>query len=253
MKQSALFGDSFSLIFFGLCMAQTSTFFDKQSSTMNRNIGNNFVIPHASIHTLSAIGMIICITAYEKIFVSALRKATNNEQGIRILQRIGIGMVFPVIAMAIAALVEQKRLREVEREIVRVERVGYLSMRVFWLAPLFIILGIGDGFTLVGLQEYFYDQVPDSMNLYDDTTEKLRSWTKEILVYHQTSTDAASNDDGDNDKYDTSRENGDNSAKVEEEPKCHEVAHNFGHSSNKESNGAMVERESEVVVVVAQA
>ncbi|CAL5354593.1 unnamed protein product [Camellia sinensis] len=57
-----------------------------------------------------------------------------------------------------------------------------------------------------------------------------------------------SNDDGDDDKYDTSRENGDSSAKVEEEPKCHEIAHNSGHSSNKESNGAMVKRESEVVL-----
>ncbi|CBI30474.3 unnamed protein product, partial [Vitis vinifera] len=37
------------------------------------------------------------------------------------------------------------------------------SQFVFWLAPQFVILGIGDGFSLVGLQEYFYDQVPDSM------------------------------------------------------------------------------------------
>lgn len=36
-------------------------------------------------------------------------------------------------------------------------------MSVFWVAPQFIIIGFGDGFTLVGLQEYFYDQVPDSM------------------------------------------------------------------------------------------
>ncbi|CAL5424018.1 unnamed protein product [Camellia sinensis] len=158
-------------------MAQTSTFFVKQRSTMNRNIENNFVIPPASIYTLSAIGMIIGVTAYEKIFVLTLRKATGNEQGIRILQRIGIGM-------------------------------------------------------------------------NEDTTEKLRSWTKEILVHHQTSTDVASNDDGDNDNYDTSRENADSSAKVKKEPKCHEVAHNSGHSINKESNGAMVKRESEVVVVV---
>ncbi|XP_028074132.1 uncharacterized protein LOC114276551 isoform X2 [Camellia sinensis] len=85
--------------------------------------------------------------------------------------------------------------------------------------------------------------------LDEDTTEKLRSWTKEILFHHQTNTDAASNDNGDDDKYDTSRENGDSSAKVEEEPKCHEVAHNSDHSSNKESNSAMVKRESEVVVV----
>jgi peptide/histidine transporter 3/4 len=38
-----------------------------------------------------------------------------------------------------------------------------MSMGAFWLAPQSIILGIADGFTLVGLQEYFYDQVPDSM------------------------------------------------------------------------------------------
>lgn len=35
-----------------------------------------------------------------------------------------------------------------------------VSMSVFWLAPPFMILGTGDAFSLVGLQEYFYDQVP---------------------------------------------------------------------------------------------
>lgn len=42
-------------------------------------------------------------------------------------------------------------------------KTGSLTMSVFWLAPQFLIIGIGDGFTIVGLQEYFYDQVPDSM------------------------------------------------------------------------------------------
>ncbi|KAG2326511.1 hypothetical protein Bca52824_009239 [Brassica carinata] len=28
---------------------------------------------------------------------------------------------------------------------------------------IFIVLGVAEGFTLVGLQEYFYDQFPDSM------------------------------------------------------------------------------------------
>lgn len=36
-------------------------------------------------------------------------------------------------------------------------------MSVFWLAPQFLIIGVADGFALVGLQEFFYDQVPDSM------------------------------------------------------------------------------------------
>ncbi|CAL5439072.1 unnamed protein product [Camellia sinensis] len=121
---------------------------------------------------------------------------------------------------------------------------------------LVIPLGISISFDIYGRSmllllyhaEIVADERDDCIN-YEDTTEKLRSWTKEVLVHHQTSTDAASNDDGDNDKYDTSKENGDSSAKVKEEPKCHEVAHNSDHSSNKESNGAMVKREFEVVVV----
>ncbi|CAB4315031.1 unnamed protein product [Prunus armeniaca] len=144
---------------FGMCVAQASTFFIKQGATMNRNIGNGFEIPPASIFSLAAIGMIISVTFYEKLLVPILRRTTGNERGINILQRIGIGMVFSIATMVAAAMVEKKRLGAVESDPVK----GSHSMSVLWLAPQFVIIGIGDGFTLVGLQEYFYDQVPDSM------------------------------------------------------------------------------------------
>ncbi|KAA8539675.1 hypothetical protein F0562_026367 [Nyssa sinensis] len=148
---------------FGICVAQASTFFVKQSSTMNRNIGRNFEIPPSTVYALAAIGMIFSVTIYEKILVPTLRRATGNERGLNILQRIGIGMVFSISSMATAALVERKRLRIAEKEIIEGGEIGHLSMSVLWLAPQAMILGFGDGFTLVGLQEYFYDQVPDSM------------------------------------------------------------------------------------------
>ncbi|KAK8685442.1 hypothetical protein V6N13_041443 [Hibiscus sabdariffa] len=143
---------------FGICVAQAATFFIKQGVIMNRKIGN-FEIPPASIYSLAAIGMIVSVLIYEKVLVPVLRKATGNERGINILQRIGIGMVFSVTTMIVAALVEKKRLAAVKNDPLN----GSLSMSVFWLAPQFLIIGAGDGFTLVGLQEYFYDQVPDSM------------------------------------------------------------------------------------------
>ncbi|KAK6933095.1 Proton-dependent oligopeptide transporter family [Dillenia turbinata] len=136
---------------FGICVAQSSTFFIKQASAMNRKIFNDFEIPPASIYFFGALGMIVSVTLYDKVLVPILRKATGNERGINILPRIAIGMIILVLGMAVSALVEQKRL------------ATKASMSVFWLAPQFIILGFGDGFTLVGLQEYFYDQVPDSM------------------------------------------------------------------------------------------
>ncbi|KAK6943041.1 Proton-dependent oligopeptide transporter family [Dillenia turbinata] len=144
---------------FGVCAAQASTFFIKQGTTLDRKIANGFLIPPASIFSLTAIGIIVTVTIYDKILVPVLRRVTGNERGIKILQRIGIGMIFSVLSMVVAALVERKRLRIVEEN----PQTGSISMSVFWLAPQFVIIGIGDGFTLVGLQEYFYDQVPDSM------------------------------------------------------------------------------------------
>ncbi|KAK9684225.1 hypothetical protein RND81_10G194900 [Saponaria officinalis] len=144
---------------FVVCTSQTTTFFIKQATVMNRNIGNNFIIPPASIFALSAIGMIITVIVYDKILVPIVRRVRHDERGIKILQRIGLGMIFTFASLVIAALVERKRLKTVSDDPQR----GSLSMSAFWLAPQFVIIGVADGFTLVGLQEYFYDQVPDSM------------------------------------------------------------------------------------------
>ncbi|XP_047322400.1 protein NRT1/ PTR FAMILY 5.6-like [Impatiens glandulifera] len=142
-----------SSLAFGLTMAQSPTFFVKQSSTMDRKISTSFTIPSASVNAILAIGMITSILIYDKVLVPTLRKATGNERGINILKRVGIGMAFSVLTMVIAALVERKRLRAAEPS----------TVSVFWLAPQLVVMGIGDSLTLVGLQEFFYDQVPDRM------------------------------------------------------------------------------------------
>ncbi|GAB2229630.1 hypothetical protein Droror1_Dr00013877 [Drosera rotundifolia] len=146
-----------SCLVFGVTVAQTTTFFIKQGTVMDRRITDNFSLPPPSIFAISAVGMIFSVIIYDRILVPMLRKVTGNARGMSILQRIGIGMVFGIAAMVTAALVERKRLRMVQRH------KTSLHMSVFWLAPQFFIIGFGDGFTLVGLQEYFYDQVPDSM------------------------------------------------------------------------------------------
>ncbi|KAI3966164.1 hypothetical protein MKW92_035381 [Papaver armeniacum] len=151
-----------STLAFGLCVAQATTFFIKQAATMNRKMGN-FEFPPASIYSVAAIAMLISVVIYDRILVPVLRKVTGNERGISILQRISIGMVLAMVSMMISALVELKRLKVVNREILSGSASGSSSMSVFWLAPQLISIGIGDGFAIVGLQEYFYDQVPDKM------------------------------------------------------------------------------------------
>ncbi|CAN1292017.1 Protein NRT1/ PTR FAMILY 5.7, partial [Linum perenne] len=124
---------------FGLNIAQGSTFYIKQSTLLDRSIGDNIVIPPSSIFTLSVIGMITTISLYEKVLVPILRKSTNNEQGITTLQRIGIGIFLSIASMVVAALVERKRLAVAKEN----PSKGSISMSVFWLAPQFLVTGIG--------------------------------------------------------------------------------------------------------------
>ncbi|XP_020597422.1 protein NRT1/ PTR FAMILY 5.7-like [Phalaenopsis equestris] len=130
----------------------------KRGSPATRSPPPVFELPPASVYALGAVAMIISVAFYEKLLVPFLKRATGNERGISLLKRIGTGMAFSIVGMVTAAIVERKRLRVAEAE-----QAMTLSMSVFWLVPQFMVLGLGDGFTIVGLQEYFYDQMPDSM------------------------------------------------------------------------------------------
>ncbi|RHN68321.1 putative proton-dependent oligopeptide transporter family, major facilitator superfamily [Medicago truncatula] len=147
----------------GITLAQATTLFVKQAASMNLKLSDNFTIPPGSVVSVTAIGTLIFVPLYDKVLVPIMRKITGNERGISILRRIAIGLAFSVMVMIVAALVEAKRLRMHEQEILRSGETGKNTMSVFWLVPQYLILGFGDSFSLVGLQEYFYDQVPDSM------------------------------------------------------------------------------------------
>lgn len=140
---------------FGMAVAQVSTFFIKQGSVMDRRLGPHLEAPAASVFALSAVAMIATVAAYDKALVPYLRRATGGERGISILGRVGIGMAFAIAGLGVAAAVERRRLLSAG--------AARPSTSVLCLVPQFALMGVADGFALVGLQEYFYEQVPDGM------------------------------------------------------------------------------------------
>ncbi|KAF3617929.1 Protein NRT1/ PTR FAMILY 5.9 [Capsicum annuum] len=149
------------LLMFAVIFQQPATFFTKQGMTMKRNIGSNFQIPPAALQSSITISIILLMPLYDTVFIPFIRVLTRNEKGITVMQRMGIGMFLSVIAMIIAAVTERKRL-DIARNI-GASISEALPMSIFWLLPQYILLGISDIFTVVGMQEFFYSEVPTNM------------------------------------------------------------------------------------------
>ncbi|XP_038690527.1 protein NRT1/ PTR FAMILY 5.10-like [Tripterygium wilfordii] len=149
-----------SCLGYAVAFAQSSTFFTKQGATMDRTITSNFRIPAASLQSFICIAIILIVPIYDRIFVRVSRAITMKPSGVTMLQRIGIGMVLSAISMVIAALVEMKRLKTAEENGLVNKPNATIPMSIWWLVPQYILFGAADVFTMVGLQEFFYDQVP---------------------------------------------------------------------------------------------
>ncbi|KAJ0771998.1 putative proton-dependent oligopeptide transporter family, MFS transporter superfamily [Helianthus annuus] len=142
--------------------AQVNTLFVKQGTTLDRHLGSTFQLPAASLGSFVTLSMLISVPMYDRYFVPLMRKRTKNPRGITMLQRLGIGFSIQILAIAMAYLVEVKRMQCIKsHNILNPKEV--IPMTIFWLLPQYILLGVADVFNAIGLLEFFYDQSPEDM------------------------------------------------------------------------------------------
>ncbi|KAH9609185.1 hypothetical protein KSS87_002411 [Heliosperma pusillum] len=135
--------------------AQQSTFTVSQAMLMNRHIGPKFQIPPGSIMVVSMMAIGVWVPLYDRLVVPMLRKITKHEDGISLLQRMGIGLVLSIVAMVIAGLVEQRRrdMANTNQEI----------MSIMWLIPQMVMLGLAEGFNFIAQIEFYNKQFPENL------------------------------------------------------------------------------------------
>ncbi|KAL5582464.1 hypothetical protein UlMin_014906 [Ulmus minor] len=151
------------LLMFAVIFQLPATFFTKQGMTMKRNIGSDFQIPPATLQSAITMSIILLMPIYDRVLIPIAQLITRGKNGINVLQRMGIGMFLSIIAMIIAAIVETERLKISRRREVLESHSKTVPLSIFWLLPQYILLGISDIFTVVGMQEFFYTEVPVRM------------------------------------------------------------------------------------------
>ncbi|KAG2646688.1 protein NRT1/ PTR FAMILY 8.3-like [Panicum virgatum] len=140
-------------IFFGAAISQMHTTFIQQGTVMNTKIGS-LTIPPASLYSFEVICVTLWVLVVNKVIVPATRMYFANGLELTQLQRIGIGRFLMIFAMAMAALLETKRLQSVrEAE----------PLSIAWQLPQYFIIAGSECFAVITQLEFFHGQAPDSM------------------------------------------------------------------------------------------
>ncbi|XP_066387273.1 protein NRT1/ PTR FAMILY 8.3-like isoform X1 [Miscanthus floridulus] len=135
--------------------------FIEQGEVMDNYI-YGFSIPPASLTTFNCLCILILAPCYNKVIMPMLSMITGMKRGLSELQRIGVGLVFPMLSLVSAALVEMVRLRIVDQRGL-VHRNAAAPMNILWQAPQYFFVGVAKVFTVVGFIEFAYEQSPDAM------------------------------------------------------------------------------------------
>ncbi|CAI0378533.1 unnamed protein product [Linum tenue] len=137
-------------IVFNTILAQLQTFSVQQGRAMDTKLTPSFDIPPASLQAIPYVILIVLVPLYDAVFVPAARKLTGHESGITPLQRIGSGLFLATFSMVAAAAMENKRREAAVEDNVRIS--------IFWITPQFLVFGLSEMLTAVGLIEFFYKQ-----------------------------------------------------------------------------------------------
>ena len=144
---------------FNVAIAQQGTYFTKQGSTMTRD----FNVPPATLQVITGLTILTSVAIYDRLLVPFARKWTKHPSGITMLQRLGVGIFLSMITMAVAALVEAKRVGIAKKHGLLDAPEAVVPMSIWWLVPQYMLNGLTDVFGVVGMQELFYDQVAEEM------------------------------------------------------------------------------------------
>ncbi|CAA6659011.1 unnamed protein product [Spirodela intermedia] len=129
-----------------LALSQLWTFAVIQAFFMDRRLGSKFQVPPASLGVVSLLSIVVFLPIYDRLLVPLMRRATKQESGITLLQRMGIGNFISLSPRRHRAVAEPTR-----------------PLSVMWLVPQLALVGLAEAFNAVGQMEFYNQQFPEQM------------------------------------------------------------------------------------------
>ncbi|XP_062214942.1 protein NRT1/ PTR FAMILY 2.11-like [Phragmites australis] len=154
-------------IIYYVAVVQQSTYVVLSALQSDRRLGHGgFHIPPASFTVFAMLAQTIWIPIYDRLLLPKIRKITGKEEGLTLLQRMGIGIALSTVAMVISAIVEDRRraIALSEPTLGTTITGGAISaMSSLWMVPQLLILGLSEAFNLISQIEFYYKEIPEHM------------------------------------------------------------------------------------------
>ncbi|KAJ4725954.1 protein NRT1/ PTR FAMILY 2.7-like [Melia azedarach] len=132
-----------------------------QALTMDRHLGPHFKIPAGSILVIVFFASSVSLTLIDRLVCPLWQKLTRRT--LTPLQKTGVGHIFTVASMIVAALIEKKRLKIAHNHQLQDQLGSIVPMLSVWLFPQLILAGIGEAFYLPGQISLYYEEFPVSL------------------------------------------------------------------------------------------
>ncbi|XP_038693054.1 protein NRT1/ PTR FAMILY 1.2-like [Tripterygium wilfordii] len=136
-----------------------------QANSMNRHVTSGFQIPAGSFGMFTIITLTIWILLYDRVILPVASKIKGKPVILGVKLRMGIGIFFSFLSMAVSAIVESIRRRRAIREgFANNPQAVLMDMNAMWLAPQHCLNGLAEAFNAIGQTEFYYSEFPRSMS-----------------------------------------------------------------------------------------
>ncbi|MBA0785842.1 hypothetical protein Gotri_024798 [Gossypium trilobum] len=155
----------FPLLSSGVLMCTTlpviSTLTILQTLTVDRRLGPDMKVPAGSMIVFILTSTAINLTLIDRFLFPLWKKITLRSP--MPLHRIGLGHLFNMTGMAVASLVESRRLKLAQTHSVLDHPGSVVPMFVLWLVPQLVLVGLGEAFHYPGQVTLYYQEFPQPL------------------------------------------------------------------------------------------
>lgn len=153
-----------------------------EASSMDRHITSNFEIPSGSFVTFMIVSLVLWVIIYDRILVPVASKIKGSPACIGAKQKMGIGLLTGCIAIASLAVVEDIRRKIAIEKGYEDQPQAVVNMSALWLLPRQILNGLAEALGVVGQNEFFLTELPQSMSSLASTLNGLGSSVANLVA-----------------------------------------------------------------------